>query len=85
MSKTEILNKYKDVQMVFSSYFKYSFSFTGVTKEGYKVYAEIGGNSEDIYRIEVGAGDVKTLLDLDPYYVNITNSDKVTIAMYYDN
>lgn len=55
-SPMDFREKYKDVQMTFHNYYKFTFGFVGVAPDGTKVSAEIGGSSEDIYRFEVIAG-----------------------------
>lgn len=66
ISYDAFLQKYGDVPVVFSSYYKYSFAYVGTLgNKTIKVY--VGGNSSDIYKYEVKSGDEKTISELDPY------------------
>ncbi|MCG8673686.1 MAG: hypothetical protein MI867_30140 [Pseudomonadales bacterium] len=73
MSKEEFLEKHGDVILTFSSYYKYAFSYTAELGNGEKIYASIGGCSDDIYRLEVKNNEQVKLRDLDPdsaYFYN---------------
>ncbi len=72
MTKEQIYEKYGDVKLRFSSYCKYSFGFAGTTEEGERVYASIGGNSDEIYRLDLDADTEKTIRTLEPNFINIT-------------
>ncbi len=61
MTKEEALKTYGDVPCRFSSYYKYDFAFRGIAADGAKVAIHIGGNSDDIYRLEVSANTVTSL------------------------
>jgi hypothetical protein len=69
LTKEQFLEKYGDVRMYFTSYFKYTFSFEGKTPNGEILKASIGGNPDDIYRLEVCDGDNGTLQSLDFYWI----------------
>lgn len=49
-----VWERYAEVPLLFDSYYKYSFGFSGVAPNGDKVYKSVGGDSNDIYRYEVG-------------------------------
>lgn len=66
MTKQEFMNKYGDVDVKFSSYYKYTFTFTGEF-DGGVVLVEVGGGSSDIYRMEVCSGLSESVGGLDPY------------------
>lgn len=53
MTKEEVLALYGEVPCKFTSYYKYTFSFSGVAPDGAKVHLDIGGNYDDIYRCSV--------------------------------
>ena len=63
MTLEEVVSEYKDIVLSFSSYYKFCFYFRGVTPEGHTILASLGGNSEDIYRVEVVNNDKRTLGD----------------------
>lgn len=73
MTKEEVLEKYGDVPLRFSSYYKYSFRFSGLAEDGVKIFASIGGNADDIYRWEITPDKVITLNDDDPSYFSLSD------------
>lgn len=81
--RMEAVNAYGDVPLLFSSYYKYSFTFTGVAPDGAVISASIGGNSEEIYRKEVWRDVSVTMKDIFPYCGEITK-DGVKIFDWYD-
>jgi hypothetical protein len=66
MTKQEFMDKYGDVEVKFSSYYKYTFTFIGEF-DGGVVLVEVGGGSSDIYRMEVCSGLSESVRGLDPY------------------
>lgn len=51
MLTTEEFEKaYGDVELTFSSYYKFAFTFSGTAPDGVTITADLGGNSDDIYR-----------------------------------
>lgn len=74
MDKTEMLDKYGDVPMQFSSYYKYSFTYIGVTADGKELMAFIGGDADGIYRTYVGIEPVM-LRNLDARTVYLDGKD----------
>lgn len=67
ITKEEFLAKYGDVEVAFSSYYKYSFTYTGETEDGVIVAVDYGGNDSEIYRHSVGAGVKEKISSLYPY------------------
>lgn len=68
MTYSEFIQKYGDEEVVFSSYYKYAFSFAGKNN----LIVHVGGNQNDIYRMTVEAGKKYNVFELDPYaaYLN---------------
>ena len=66
MNRKEFYDKYGDVKVKFSSYWKYTFVFTGEV-DGTLISVRVGGDSNGIYRFEVDANSVETVLGLMPY------------------
>lgn len=48
-TEEEFMSEWKDVELTLTSYYKYSFGYSG-EKEGKIIYVSVGGNSDDIYR-----------------------------------
>ncbi len=67
MTQQEFYAKYKDIKVMFSSYYKYTFTFTATLPDGKVLSCGIGGSSEDIYRREVESGHEYTVGELFPY------------------
>ena len=61
LTNEEVINKYSKVQLKFSSYYKYSFSFKGMAPDGVEILASYGGNAGDIYRYRVESNTQETL------------------------
>jgi len=76
MTKEQILDKYGEVVLKFTNYFKYEFYFLGVTENGTQIFTSIGGTSCSIYNIDVSSDAKETLLSLEPEWVSITFKGK---------
>lgn len=50
---TELINQHGNTKVTFNSYYKYEFYFEGTTEDNQRISCTIGGNADDIYRIEV--------------------------------
>lgn len=78
--KNEILEKFGETEMKFTSYYKYSFAFAGETENGERVSATVGGDSDDIYKRSIDTNKVK-LKDLYPSFIAV-RKDNETIASW---
>jgi hypothetical protein len=83
LTRSEFYAKYGDVSVKFSSYYKYTFAFSGVTKDGDKLVVGYGGNNEQIYRFDCSADAEVTVMDLQPYEGYVMR-DGVQIDSFYD-
>lgn len=63
ITKEQAMELYGEVPCVFSSYYKYSFTFKGTASDGAEVYLSIGGMSDDVYRLDVDRDKVFKPLD----------------------
>ena len=70
MNREEFFEKYGDVKVKFSSYYKYSFKFSN---EELNIIIYLGGTSEDIYRFEVKANKEYAITELDPISAYVDN------------
>lgn len=81
ISFDDFLQKYGDVPVVFSSYYKYSFAYVGtLDNKTIKVY--VGGNSDDIYKFEVKSGEKIAISKLCPYSGYVYEDGKETESFY---
>lgn len=71
MTKQEIYSKYGDVPLKFSAYKEFYFKYSGKAPDGAFILASIGGNSDDVYSIEVIAEKLETIRSLEPDMVFI--------------
>ena len=76
MNLEQIKEKYGNVKLKFNGYYKYSFSFTGKTEDGEEIYVSIGGNSDDIYRLDISAEKEETINSLYLNYIIVLKDGK---------
>lgn len=73
----------------FYSYYKYSFTFIGEyvldNGETLSISASMGGNSEDIYRLEVVSGVLLPLNKEDFKYISVTNKTTGEKETYFND
>lgn len=67
MTRAEFYEKYGDVEVTFSSYYKYTFTYECTLPDGKRLTVGYGGDSGEIYRHEVTASCVETVERLQPY------------------
>lgn len=67
MTKEEFYDKYGDVKVKFANYYKYTFTYEATLPDGKLLTCGYGGNSDDIYRHEVGTDQEETVNSLQPY------------------
>lgn len=67
----ELIEKYADTEVEFECYYKYTFTYKGLTKDGHLLVAEYGENSDDIYKHEVSAGVKETVSSLYPDTIRV--------------
>jgi hypothetical protein len=87
-----IKENFKDVQMTFEHYYKYTFTFIGylsrkvVNGTEYKIVARYGGDHDDVYRFEVDTHKPERFgeMGLDSYsFVEIFKYDDTYPPTYY--
>lgn len=83
MTRQEFTEKYGSVNVKFTGYYKYNFTYTATLPDGKQLRCEYGGNSEDIYRHEVKVNREETVISLSPHAGSIYEGDKL-IESFYD-
>lgn len=58
MSHEEFMAKYGHIKVKFKYYYKYRFSFEGLCDNEDIVIVYVGGNTEDIYKLEVSSDEI---------------------------
>lgn len=76
--RDEVREKFRNVDLFFTSYYKFVFEFMGRSEEGYTVILTVGGNSDDIYRLDVN-NDPEYIENFDPLSLDVfdSNGEKV--------
>ena len=83
ISKNEFIKRHGDVVLTFSSYYKYTFTYSATFEDGSSLTASIGGNSDEIYRLDVANNEQIKLANLDPYSAYLYK-DKKEVYGFYD-
>jgi hypothetical protein len=83
MTYDEFIEKYGDVTVTFSSYYKYRFRYSATLENDFQLIVEIGGDSDDIYRMEVLAGDSYTVAELEPNGGWMNDQSGFTVETFY--
>ena len=83
MTKDEFIEKYGDVEVSFSSYYKFTFTYEAILEDGSIVFVDFGATSEAIYRHVVTRTGVETIKALDPY-AGTVYKDGIKVESFYD-
>ncbi len=84
MTKNEFIEKYGDVKVKFSYYYKYTFNYIGSLPDGSKISVGYGGNADEIYKYEVVSNTEETVSNVDPYTGAVLNANGQLIDEFYD-
>ena len=71
ISKLEFDELYGDYEVVFDNYYKYSFTYKGKTNSGDTIVVTFGGCADDIYKVDVTAGEKVRVRDIDATYAAV--------------
>ena len=71
----EMIELYGDVEVVFSSYYKFSFNYRNEEKH---ITVTVGGMADDIYRFEVGADTKYKIKDLGVTFLSVNGKTVYT-------
>jgi hypothetical protein len=83
MTREEFYKKYGDVAVSFESYYKYTFSYRASLPDGSALSVGCGGNSDEIYRLEVSKDQQLKVGELQPY-TGAVYLNGVEIDSFYD-
>jgi hypothetical protein len=84
MTKKEFIEKYGNVKVKFSTYYKYTFTYVGELPNGGKISVGYGGNYDDIYRYDVSADYEETVNSIEPYCGTAYDKDGNVVDDFYD-
>ena len=82
MTRQEFYDKYGDVKVKFSSYYKFTFTYAATLPDGKRLTCGCGGNSADIYRDEVYANNEYTVAELQPHEGGVYQDGKEVEGFY---
>jgi len=83
MTKEEFIKKYGDVKVRFFDYYKYVFTFKAMLPDGNKLICSVGGDADDIYKLEVSDEEI-SVRELDPNSGMVYSKDGVILGSFYD-
>ena len=75
LTRAQFEEKYGQVRVKFSSYYKYVFTFKAELPNGDMLYVSVGGDSSDIYRLEVTADTTQAVTFMDISHASICRGD----------
>ena len=84
MTRAEFYEKYGNVRVKFSSYYKYTFTYEATLPDGNRLTCGYGGNHDDIYRHDVSADWGETVGSLQPYKGSVYDWIGYEIESFYD-
>ena len=79
----KFMQDYGDVEVRFSEYDKYTFTFQG-EHGGNIITVDVGGNADDIYRVGVAANIAYTINQLQPYAGRVYSPNSVELLSFYN-
>lgn len=82
MTRTEFLNKYGDINVVFTDYYKYTFNYKFDFGDGSYLTVSVGGDPDEIYRESVVAGEECSVSSLYPYKGYLVKDNETTEGFY---
>lgn len=82
MTRDEFYEKYGEVLVTFSSYYKYTFTYRAKLPDGQTLTVGYGGQADEIYRFEVVPNVPVKVADLYPYCGSVYNNCKEIEAFY---
>lgn len=86
ISKEEFCNRYGDVVVKFSYYYKYVFTFNAELPDGSKLIIAFGGSADFIFNIEVNNNEEHYVKDMETYAVSgsVYDKDDKTVCCFWD-
>lgn len=82
MTRADFYEKYGDVEVVFTSYYKYTFTYVATLPDGKRLTVGYGGNHDDIYRFDVSANKPVSVSQLQPYMGSVYQGTEEVEGFY---
>lgn len=83
ITKDQFIEKYGDVLVEFSNYYKFTFTYIATLPDGASITVDMGGDSAEIYRHEVVPNLKTPIRSLDPYSGFVCMNGEM-IESFYD-
>jgi len=83
ITRKEFFDKYGDVEVKFVGYYKYVFTYKGTAPDGTIIVVGDGGDSSDIYKMDVNVDDAQTVKHLYPFQGSAFIGEEI-IEQYYE-
>ena len=84
MTRDEFIEKYGDVVVTFSHYYKYTFTFKTVLPNGMILSVGYGGDHHDIYRYDLVNNEQIRVEDVYPYVGSVYEDGGKVLESFYD-
>ena len=82
MTREEFYDKYGDVVVRFSSYYKFVFTYKGTLEDGSTISVGYGGDSDEIYRFELTNNEESTVERVQPFCGSVFKDGKEVEGFY---
>ena len=79
---TEVIEKFGEIELSFSSYYKYSFNYT-FKDENVEIYGSFGGSHDDIYRYDCSPDKKVKVKDYQTELMSLSIKEKEEIVFDY--
>lgn len=83
ITREEFYEKYGDVLVSFSNYYKYTFTYDATLQDGKRLTVGYGGDPSQIYRHDVRRDSTETVSQLGPYTGSVYE-DGEEVEGFYD-
>lgn len=83
LTKNEMLQKYGDVELKFNYYYKFVFIFVADLGDNKKISVNVGGSSDEIYKLDVDAEEVYLLSNLSIHALEVYENG-IQIEEYFE-
>lgn len=70
----EMMSQYGDIELNFSHYHKYEFTYVGDNGQDKTFSAQIGGNGDEVYNLDVSCDDVQSIASLNPIHLDVRDA-----------
>lgn len=84
LTRDELYEQYGAIVVKFSSYYKYTFTFSGSLPDGGRITVGYGADHDAIYRYELTPEKEQTVEQVWPYTATVYDAEGNEVASFYD-